>query len=266
MSWWGKAIGGVLGFMVGGPLGVLIGIGIGHNFDRGISLEGTTDTAGYGRGNRERIETIFFTTTFWVMGRIAKADGRVTADEIRLAEAVMQHMALTAEMQRAAINLFHEGKNEKLDLTEVIQQFRKEVGRNQNLLRAFLEIQLQAAYADGTLHPNEKKLLLHITQLLGISEQVYNQLESLVRAHMGAQSSRPSSKQALKASYDLLGVSEQSDDNEVKKAYQKLIRQHHPDKLVGRGMPEEMIQIATEKTQSIRKAYETIREHRKNNA
>ena len=60
----------------------------------------------------------------------------------------------------------------------------------------------------------------------------------------------------------MLGVSSSASDDEIKKAYRRLTNQHHPDKLVAKGMPEEMIKLANEKTQEIRKAWERIRDHR----
>ena len=86
MAWWGKALGGAFGFMIGGPLGALMGIAFGHNFDRGMD---SLDDADWLSGGQDRVQAAFFTATFSVMGYIAKADGRVTRDEIQLAESVM---------------------------------------------------------------------------------------------------------------------------------------------------------------------------------
>jgi len=60
----------------------------------------------------------------------------------------------------------------------------------------------------------------------------------------------------------VLGVTAQADDDEIKKAYRRLMNQHHPDKLVSKGLPEEMIRLATQKTQEIKAAYERIRQAR----
>ncbi len=104
MSWWGKALGGAFGFMIGGPLGALMGIAFGHNFDRGMNKLGSGDW----QAEQEQMQAAFFTATFSVMGYIAKADGRVTADEIRLAEAVMDRLGLSAQMRESARKLFNE--------------------------------------------------------------------------------------------------------------------------------------------------------------
>ncbi len=91
MAWWGKALGGAFGFMLGGPLGALIGIGFGHNFDKGLGNVMSGEK--FQPGQQERVQAVFFTATFSVMGHIAKADGKVTPEEIRMAEAVMSSPA-----------------------------------------------------------------------------------------------------------------------------------------------------------------------------
>jgi DnaJ like chaperone protein len=148
VAWWGKALGGAFGFMIGGPLGALMGIAFGHSFDRGMSGVGGAEFA----ADQERIQAAFFTATFSVMGYIAKADGRVTRDEIRLAEAVMERLGLGTEMRESAKKLFGEGKANDFPIDEVMQQFKRETHRRTTLIQMFLEIQLQAAYADGVMH------------------------------------------------------------------------------------------------------------------
>lgn len=268
MSWWGKLVGGAFGFLLGGPLGAVLGAALGHGFDRGMgSLPGGAE-AMLDEGDRERVQTAFFTATFSVMGSVAKADGRVTPDEIRLAEAVMAEMNLSADMRRAAINLFNQGKAPGFPLHDVLTQFRHECHGRTTLTRLFLEIQLQAAYADGELDPAEQQLLLTICDALGFSRQVFAQIERMIRAERGfrggeggrarADAGRPSLQQA----YDLLGVKRDASDAEIKRAYRRLLSQHHPDKLVSKGLPEEMMKIAAQKTHEIRQAYERINEAR----
>ena len=263
MSWWGKVLGGTFGFLLGGPLGAMIGAALGHNFDKGFA--GLNDDV-IEPGDQQRVQMAFFTATFSVMGHVAKADGRVTQDEIALAQTVMGQMNLSADMRKAAINLFDQGKQADFPLEEVIEQFRRECTRRQNLMRMFVEIQVQAAYADGSLHSSEDALLLRICGLLGFHERVYRQIEALIRAGTGAGGQQYQGRRAAAApgmslsdAYELLGVSEQASEAEVKKAYRRLMSQHHPDKLVAKGLPEEMIKLATEKTQKIREAYELIK-------
>ena len=259
MSWWGKALGGAFGFMIGGPLGALMGIAFGHSFDRGMNRLDDGEPG----ADQERIQATFFTATFSVMGHIAKADGRVTQDEIQLAETVMDRLGLSAEMRESAKRLFGEGKSADFPVDDVMRQFRRELHRRTNLIQMFLEIQLQAAYADGVMHPAEKQALINICQHLGIPAAQLDRLEEMLRAGFGrAGYDAATSQTSLEDAYHLLGVDESVSDAELKKTYRRLMSQHHPDKLVARGLPEQMIKDATEKTQQIKAAYERIRKSR----
>ncbi|MET0069637.1 MAG: co-chaperone DjlA [Candidatus Thiodiazotropha sp.] len=269
MSWWGKLVGGAFGFMLGGPLGAVLGAALGHHFDKG--LRGLPDDrVSWGPGDQERVQTAFFTATFSVMGHLAKADGRVSPDEIKMAEALMAQMSLSSEMRQTAIHLFNEGKAEDFPLDDVVAQFRQECHRRQTLIQMFLEIQIQAAYADGRLHKEEESLLLHICALLNVSEFTFRRLERMIRAHYhyqgaagGAGRAAPKSQgPSLEDAYAILNVTAEASDKEVKRAYRRLISQHHPDKLVSKGLPEEMMKMAAQKTDEIKKAYERVKEAR----
>ena len=265
MSWWGKALGGAFGFMLGGPLGALIGIAFGHNFDKGLGS--VMSDQSFKPGEQERVQAAFFTATFSVMGHIAKADGRVTPDEIKMAEEVMTRLGLEPEARDAAKRLFSEGKAADFPLDDVLEQFRREVHRRTTLIQMFLEIQLQAAYADGKLDKSEEKMLLHICRKLGVPPDQLYRLEEMMRHGFGQHSRRTqaphqASGMSLDDAYAIIGVGKDASDAEVKKAYRRMMSQHHPDKLVAKGLPEEMVKDATEKTQQIRDAYEMIKASR----
>ncbi len=268
MSWWGKVVGGAFGFMLGGPLGALLGVALGHNFDRGLA--GLPDEDLLEPGSRERVQTAFFTATFSVMGHLAKADGRVSQDEIALARVVMAEMDLPPDRRQAAMRLFNEGKAPRFPLDEVLDQFRQECHRRMTLMQMFMEIQLQAAYADGILDSAEERILLHVCDRLGFSEFVFRRLEQMVRAHMhfaGAgrgerRAVPPARGPTLADAYALLGVTSEASVADIKKSYRRLVSQHHPDKLVSKGLPEEMMKMAATKTHEIRQAYERVKEAR----
>jgi len=270
MSWWGKVIGGAFGFMLGGPLGALLGATLGHGFDKGLSgVEQLGGPQSWGEGDQERVQAAFFTATFSVMGHVAKADGRVTEDEIDLARRTMEKMQLDEEQKRAAIGLFNTGKEDGFPLVDVLEQLRKECHRRVNLIQMFLEIQITTALADGELHPSEQQVLISVAEHLGISRGQFERLLAMViaqqrfsRREWGA-AKAPASRESLSEAYQLLGETKASSDAEIKKAYRRLMSQHHPDKLVSKGLPEEMMKIATEKTQEIKAAYELVRRSRK---
>lgn len=268
MSWWGKIIGGSLGYMMGGPIGALLGVALGHHFDKGLAQDFEGSPFGYS-ANKERTQTAFFTAVFSVMGHLAKADGRVSADEIAMARAMMQQMSLNEQQTQLAIELFNQGKQSDFDLPGVIAQFKRECHHRRTLVQMFIEILLHAAYADGEVHPNERKVLERVTLKLGFSPLQFQQLEAMVVAQHGFHQHQQGyghtapSKNMLREAYQALGVKESATDAEVKKAYRRLMNQHHPDKLTAKGMPEEMIKLATEKTQEIKAAYDVIKKSRK---
>lgn len=260
MSVLGKLLGAIFGYMLWGPFGALLGAVLGHQFDKGLSR-----TVFQSHADIERIQASFFTTLFSVMGHLAKADGHVSEHEIKMAKSVMQQMSLNEQQRKMAIELFNKGKQADFPLDSALQQFRRNTHGQRNLIRMFMETLLHAAYADGVIHPKEERLLKHIAKVLGISPYQLAQLEGMVQAQRAFHAGRGGHYEAarpradlLKEAYQLLGVAESASDAEVKKAYRRQMNQHHPDKLVAKGLPEEMIKIATEKTQEIKAAYDTI--------
>jgi DnaJ like chaperone protein len=256
MAWWGTLLGGALGYMFGGPLGALMGAALGRNFDHGVKLnyrQGAFDP-----GQQERVQAAFFTATFSVMGHVAKSDGKVTPDEIAATESVMARMQLDSGQRQAAIRLFNQGKEPGFPLHDVLLQFLHECHRRRNLVQVFLEIQIATAMADGRLHDAERRLLYQIGELLGFDRGHIEQLLHL-SGHAGTTAGRGL---PLAEAYAMLGVDSKASDTEVTRAYRRLMNQHHPDKLIAKGLPEEMIQIATEKTQQIKAAYEQIKSAR----
>ena len=257
MNWWGKILGGAFGMMIGGPIGALLGAVMGHNIDKGLSQ--TASKTDFGR--QERVQTMFYTATFSVMGHVCKADGQVTEDEISMAKQVMQQMDMNASQRQAAIGLFNEGKKDSFPLIDVIKQFKQEIGFRPNLLRMFIEVQIMAAYADDVMHPAERDVLLKVCQLLNISRHEFDHLCAMIGGMQGgsSQAGRNAGAPSIKQAYIVLDIDESASTSEIKKAYRRLLSQHHPDKLVAKGLPEEMMKVATDRTHEIRKAYEVIK-------
>jgi DnaJ like chaperone protein len=262
MSWTGKIIGGAIGLM-GGPVGALVGATIGHQFDKKVERQRL-----YGTTNRAQTQQSFFEATFLLMGHLAKADGQVSAQEIKLAKAVMERMQLSAQLRKSAMDLFRQGKNPDFAFEPVLDNLYQNCAGDSDMMRLFLEFQLQTALSDGAIHPAEEVILQSICERLSISRLQYHALKMAVEAYtrMGADQyqyrhsarSRGSSQVSVRDAYAVLGESRSATDKEIEKAYRRGISQNHPDKLAAKGLPDEMTKIATEKTRKIREAYEII--------
>ena len=260
MSWWGKLIGGTFGFVLGGPLGAILGASLGHNFDRGLSGLNTAEQAG--SIDVEKVQSAFFTATFSMMGHLAKSDGRVTEAEIAVAESVMQQMKLSAQQKKVAISLFEKGKRPDFPAREALQQLREECNFRRNLLQMFIEILVVTALSDGDLQPAERQVLDMAATGVGFSRVQFESILQRLQASRQMYNKEETASSRLDRAYQTLGVASSASDDDVKRAYRRLMNQHHPDKLVAKGLPQEMMDLANLKTQEIKAAYELIRNSR----
>ena len=259
----GKIIGGLIGYFVGNVFTALLGVFVGHQFDRGLG--GFLNPMS--RQEQERIRESYFETLFSLLGHLAKSDGRISKVEIAQAEGLMGNMGLDASHRRAAIDLFKQGSKSDFSVDRTMAAFIAVCGRHNNLKRSLLNYLIALALADGELHGAEQSVLQAVAKHLGFSAALFEKLIEMIKAQSqfrgsGNQSQGRNAQGQLKAAYTALGVKASNTDAEIKKAYRKLISQNHPDKLIGQGMPEDMVNLATEKTQEIQAAYELIVEHR----
>jgi len=269
MRIWGKVLGFLFGFMLSKNLfGALLGVWLGHMFDRGRGF----DFNGVTGGQEDDIarQAAFFYATFSVMGHVAKAKGKVTNHEIAFASAYMDKLGLNSELRQQAQDAFREGKTTGFPLKERLRKFKRICGNRQDLLLMFLEIQIQVAFSDGDLDAKEREVLHTTAKLLGYSpRQLDNLLEMIIasaafnqQAGQGYQQfnggNAPTNAGQLENAYKILGVSKDDSKGDIKKAYRKLMSQHHPDKLIAKGLPPAMMEAAKEKTQDIQAAYDLI--------
>lgn len=267
LVWIGPLVGVFVGYFLagGGILGVVgsvLGGWLGHQFDSIIQLSSSVYQIAQPKtkGRESQIQRAFFRATFVALGRVAKCDGAVCDAEIQWTTAVMNRMGLTPEKKREAIDLFEKGKSSS-DISEELDALRDACGRRSTLLQIFMEILVQAALADGKMDQQEWSTLSHIAQ--SIRYRV-SYLEKIVRSAQAYQEFRSSDQEPLSETdgllraHEILGVNPDASMQEVKKAYRRLMSQHHPDKLIARGMPKEMLDMAKEKSQAIRSAYERI--------
>lgn len=253
MNWFGKAIGAALGVAIAGPWGGLVGAALGHQFDQGL--------AGSSTGGGQRARQRFFATTFEVMGHVAKVDGRVSEEEIRIARRIMHAMQLGPEQVQQAIGHFTNGKRADYPIEQKIKDLAASMADRHELARAFVEIQVQAAISGGEIAQSKRELLWFVARRLGIDRAELAEIESALRAQRAG--ARPAGRSLdLADAYRTLGVEAGTSDREIKTAYRRLMNRHHPDKLVSKGLPEAMIAVAEERTQQIRAAYERVRDER----
>lgn len=269
MPYWGKLLGLILGLISGiGFWGILFGFLIGHMVDKARNVVHSS----FFTSHQER-QSLFFSCTFQVMGHVSKAKGRVTELDIKLANKLMERMQLHGEARIAAQCAFREGKENQFQLEKKLQELRHICFGRFDLIKTFLEIQFQSAFSDGILHPSEREVLKIIAKELGISSIQFDQLINTMEGrqqfyyaggwqHQGDQQENYRQTTRVPTLVDackVLGVKNSDNSATIKRTYKKLMSKHHPDKLIAKGLPPEMMRIAKEKTQEIQAAYNLIK-------
>ncbi len=267
----GKLLGFVAGIMVGGPIGAIVGALLGHFLiDR--------KRRSVPKMSSEQLHAVqekFFNTVFLLLGHLAKADGRVSETEIQLTESLITKMGLTPDHRREAIRLFKVGAGDDFNLDAVASDFKQHCGASPNLINMLLVNLVNLAMADGVLDEKEAHVLRQVAERLGFSRFAFEQLLRMLNAQNAFRQEQGSSQGSyqragqqvpradeLALAYQALGVEKTATDAEIKKAYRKLMSEYHPDKLIGQGMPEDMIKAATERAQEIQVAYDLIKKSR----
>ena len=238
MSLIGGLVGGMIGFTFLGPLGALIGSVVGSRMGRNSVRRKNPNNFDH--------QVAFFAALFACLAKIAKADGQVTKEEInKIEDFITQKFNLDGEQRNFAINIFQKAKDDNISFDAYAKQLASLLKRSPNSLMIFYELLFELAMADGELHPNEEKLLKKVPKIFGFNDDLYNQLFQ---------------KYGLKTQnfYEVLGVSKQMNFDEIRKIYLKKRREFHPDKLISKGLPEELIEKAKEKFIEIQEAYEEL--------
>ncbi len=252
-----KVLGALIGFGIFGFFGALLGFFIGGAYDRvrALGLGGANPLT---RGHRQQV---FLQTIFTLKGKLAKVDGHISQAEIDHTEAFMTQLKMSAEQRRQAIDWFKEGAAPGYDASAIIREFRHTCGHTANLPEVLVVFLIVIALADGDFDRQEQDLLSNIARQLGFSEAQFQQIleRTLNQTHFAP---GHTTQNDLEDAYKALGVSKDCSDQELKRAYRKLMSQYHPDKLMGQGLPEHMVEMGKQQAQEIQAAYELIKNHR----
>jgi DnaJ like chaperone protein len=268
----GKLIGAVLGYMIGRFPGLIVGLIFGHFYDQSVDARRARP-----RGNVLEISQRFFTSTFEVMGHVAKADGRVSEAEIAAARKVMGELRLDGQQIHVAIAHYTRGKNPDFDLEGTVEQLAAACAHQPHLLRVFLELQVRAALEGVDMQGAARDVIFRLAGLLDISRLEVAHMEAVLRLRReqfrqgngqgqrqggaGPQAAQRSGMN-LDGAYQILEVDPKAPNAEVQKAYRRQLSKHHPDKLKANGLPESMLEHAKQRTQQIIEAYELIKSAR----
>ena len=248
MSWMGKILGGGLGFVFGGPIGAVFGAALGHQaFDadsRGGTLSGLENKQG-----------IYFAATFSMLGKLAKADGKVSQQEVDVIDRIMRdNLRLPEDARKLAINIFNAAKDSDDAFEDYAQQFYDEFGRAEVVLVSIIDLLLVVAYADGELHASEEAMIKSAVHIFGLDAQ-YAQ----IKGRFTGQGQIDDVNQC----YQILGCHEEDDTATIKRKYRKLAMEYHPDRIQSKGMTPELASAAEEKFKDIQHAWDVIEKQRK---
>ena len=252
MSWFGKVMGGTIGFMMGGPIGAMAGAALGH-----MAFDGENSEQGRGT-SREQGEMVFFVSIFTSLGKIAKADGKITQEEIDFIEYFIKNqLKLSPKQREYAIAIVREAKHDNTPLSAYVKQFTQ-VFPQRDMRIMFYEVLFTAAMADGVLHPAEEAILREIPAYLLLQPNVFDNM----KARFAGGGRKGSSASDLKAHYAVLECKPEMSDAEIKKAYRKKCREFHPDTLASQGLSKEFMDFAHQEIVKVNEAYEAIKKSR----
>lgn len=260
--YWGKIIGTLAGLATLKPWFAVLGLFLGHQFDRGFADR-------FRRFERQgadvgRVSEGFLQTLFVAMGHLAKADGRVSEQEIRAARMIMHRLSLGPAEVRRTIAWFDQGKKGGFQLTKIIREARHTSLRGAAQRTLFVRLLMEVVLAKDALSNTERKLIWAVCNELDISRVDLAQLEAMIRAQKGFKRSPAGDADAarVRAAYDALGASPESSNEEIKKAYRRLMNRNHPDKIAGDNPDAAAMAEAERRTREIRGAYEMLKARR----
>lgn len=252
------------GLLIGHGPGAVVGAVIGFIFDnmRYSQRKNATPEAGG-----------FVGPLFTLLGAVAKADGRVSEQEIAIAERLMTRMNLSAELRKQAVVSFNVGKQPEFDATQTITALRNWVGMRRDHAFPVLDVVIETVLAEGNPGPEKMSLLRQLAFALRVSDMELMALMAMKgyawNAGTGGQRQHgqggggyvpPQRSTQGPDPYAVLGIDRNADERAIKRAYRKLISEHHPDRLGD--LPEDMRKRAESRASEINAAYDRIKEAR----
>jgi DnaJ like chaperone protein len=247
MSVWGKVLGGAAGFALGGPLGAMIGAVAGHAVDRMRDAGRTGGDAAAGPIGDATRQAAFTIGVIVLGAKMAKADGVVTRDEIGAFREVF-HIP-KSEVKNVG-RLFDRARRDATGFEPYARQLGRLFRDKPAVLEELIDGLFHIARADGKVTPEETDFLRQVAEIFGFDEAAWARIRA---ANLGPDESDP---------YQILGVTRDNSDAEIKAAHRKLVLENHPDRLVSQGMPQEFIDLANEKLATVNAAYDEIRKNR----
>lgn len=260
--YWGKIIGTLAGLATLKPWFAVLGLLLGHQFDRGFadryrSFERQGEDLG-------RVSDEFVRALFQTMGHLAKVDGRVSEDEIRAARMVMHRLGLSPANVRRAIAWFDDGKRPGFPLLDILRDARRSAARSAANRTVFVRLLLEVVLAKDALKKEERALIWTVCNELGVGRVELAQLEAMIRAQKSFKRSPAGDADAarVRSAYDALGVSPDASNDDIKKAYRRLMNRNHPDKISGSNPGADALAEAERRTREVRGAYEMLKARR----
>ena len=237
MSFWKAGIGGMIGFTIGGPIGGILGAIIGSKLSDKDQIKPS---------NNQRNQAAFFTALFACFAKIAKADGKVTREEVeKVDHFIKERFKFPPDQRGFAIQIFNHAKDDQNSFRDYATQLVSLLPTDKSALIMFYELLFELSMADGYLDPSEEKLLIEAINIFTIDPE----LLTINKRKFGAD---------ISDAYATLGVSENMSFKEIKIAYQRKRKEFHPDTLLSKGLPEELLEKAKEKFIEIQSAFEEI--------
>ena len=253
MGWLSGIIGGGLGAVIAGPFGAIIGAAIGAGMGNRQGLQGSHR----GIDMAQQRQAIFFTAAYSMVGKMAKADGRVCEDEIAAIQKISKEaLGMDEQTRKYAINVFSVAKDSHESFSDYARQFGDLFSRDQQMCSFMMSFLFQVAMADGELHPQEEEMLQQAKIAFHLPDSIYQSLHARFVGHK-----KPSI--SLKKHYENLGVASDATNSEIKKAYRQKAAEFHPDKIDGKGLPPEFIKFANDRLAEINSSYEAVMDARK---